>query len=347
MVTLKDVARVAGVSASTVSLVINKKRYVEEETKIKVLKAIKELDYHPNILAKSLQTGKSYIIGLIVSDITNPFFPEIVRGVELRSVNKGYDTFLCNTDYNPKRTAAVVNRLIEKKVDGTIIITLEKDDNLLVKLTSNKIPVVLLDWDKTGPLVSNIKENFTNGLKEAIDHLVKLGHHNITFISGPLKFKTAENRKNTFLALLKEYSGKINKPAIIEEDFKVRGGESAAEKILDLPHLPTAIIASNDLMAIGLIKKLKEKGFKVPDDFSVIGFNDIMLSSFIDPPLTTINVPRYRIGQIAWNLLYALIQSKNKMGTEEIVNTILVVRGTTGKAKEPLIRLRATNKSSS
>ena len=334
MVTLKDVAKIAGVSASTVSLVINKKRFVEEKTKIKILKALKELDYHPNILAKSLQTGRSYIIGLVVSDITNPFYPEVVRGVELRSVNKGYDTFLCNTDYNPKRTNAVVNRLIEKKVDGTIIMTLERDDNLLVKLTSNKIPVVLLDWDKTGPLISNIREDFATGLKGAIDHLVGLGHRDLAFISGPLRFKTSENRKNTFTSLIRDYSGKLNNPVIIEEDFKTSGGESAAEKILGLPHPPTAIIASNDLMAIGLIKKLKEKGYRVPDDFSVIGFNDIMLSSYIDPPLTTINVPRYRIGQIAWNLLYSMIRSKDKIGSEETADTILVVRGSTGKAKK-------------
>ena len=334
MVTLKDVAKVAGVSASTVSLVINKKRFVEQDTKLRVLKAIKDLDYHPNMLAKYLQTGKSYIIGLVVSDITNPFFPEIVRGVELRSVNKGYDTFLCNTDYNPKRTTAVVNRLIEKKVDGAIIMTLERDRNLLEKLTVNKIPVVLFNWERTGQLVSNIKEDFDTGLKEAISHLAGLGHRSIAFISGPLRFTTAQNRKNAFLSILKDYPARIKAPFIIEENFKVDGGESAAEKILSLSEPPTAIIASNDLMAIGTIRKLKEKGYSIPDDFSVVGFNDIMLSSFVDPPLTTINVPRYRMGQIAWNLLYKLISDRDKMGSEQTVDAMLVVRGTTGKVKK-------------
>ncbi len=333
MVTIKDVAERAGVSYTTVSHVINKTRFVEDVTKKRVLAAIKELDYHPNILARSFKTGKSYTIGLIVSDITNPFFPEIIRGVQTEAFNSNYDIFLSNTDYDPKKTSLLVNRLIEKKVDGAIIATLETDLNLASYLASNKIPVVLLDWGITDYLISNIRENYTNGMKQAIKHLLELGHKNIAFIAGPENFKTANNRKEVFISVANRYLDKISNQTIIEENLRISGGEAAADKILSLPKLPTAVITSSDLLAIGFIRRIKERGLIVPDDISVIGFNDIFLATFIEPPLSTIGVPRYQIGQLAWKLMNHFIKSKNKKGREEVVDTNFVVRKTTAKAK--------------
>lgn len=333
MVTITDVAKKAGVSATTVSHVVNKTRFVEKETKKRVLSAIKELDYHPNIIAKSLQTGKTFTIGLIVSDITNPYFPELVRGVELEAIRKGYDIFLCNTDYNLKRTSSLVNRLIEKKMDGAIIMTLETDSSLVSYLSSKKIPMVLLDWGIVDYFISNIKENYNKGIEEAIKYLIKMGHKNIAFISGPLRFKTLKNRKEAIISTMRKFNGNINESLIIEGDLKVSSGEDAADEILNLSDLPTAIISSNDLIAVGVIRKLKERGLKIPEDISVIGFNDIMLASFVEPQLSTIGVPRYMIGQVAWKMLDRLINNKDKMGEEQTIDTYFVVRGTTGKAK--------------
>jgi len=328
---MKDVAEIAGVSYTTVSHVVNKSRFVEEWTKKRVLAAIKELDYHPNILARGFKTGKSYTIGLIVSDITNPFFPEIIRGVEAEAFSSNYDIFLSSTNYDHKKTSMLVNRLIEKKVDGAIVATLEADYSLSSYLASKKIPVVLLDWGITDYLISNIKENYTTGMEQAINHLMELGHKNIAFVAGPENFKTATNRKESFISVSNRYMDKINKPIIIEESLRISGGEAAADKMLGLPSIPTAVITSSDLVAIGFIRRIKEKGLNVPSDISVIGFNDIFLATFIEPPLTTIGVPRYQIGQLAWKLMNNFIKSKNKKGKEEVIDTTLVIRGTTGK----------------
>jgi LacI family transcriptional regulator len=332
LATIKDVAEKSGVSTSTVSHVINNTRFVTEETRLSVLKAIDELNYYRDVRARGLATGKTHIIGLIVSDITNPFFPELIRGAETLATQQGYDVFLCNTDYDPERTSSLVRRLIEKKVDGAIIMTTEMEYALIASLTSKKIPVVLLDWGITDILVSNIKENFHKGIGEAIDHLVQLGHRNIAFISGPLNMKTAKTRRDAFLSLIKKYTSAVEEPIIVEGDWKISGGELAAEKILNTPNHPTAILASNDLMAIGAMRKIKEVGLQIPKDISIIGLDDIFLASVVDPPLTTINLPRYEIGKIAWNMLNYLMQNKDEIGKEEIVDTNLTVRGTTRKA---------------
>jgi LacI family transcriptional regulator len=332
VVTIKDVATRAGVSTSTVSHVLNNTRFVSDETRAKVLAAIQELNYYQNAQAKGLVTGKSRIIGLIVPDITNPFFPELVRGAERNATQQGYDVFLCNTDYDPERTSSLVRRLIEQKVDGAIIMTTEMEYSLVTSLTAKSIPVVLLDWGITDLLVSNIKENFESGIEEASSHLVELGHRNIAFISGPLKLRTAKTRKEAFVSSIKKYVGSVSEPLIIEGDFKIEGGELAMSKILALPDRPTAVLASNDLMAVGAMRKIKEKGLRIPQDISVIGLDDIFMASTVDPPLTTINLPRYEIGETAWRLLLYSIQHKEEMGREETVDTRLVVRGTTGRA---------------
>ena len=336
MITIKDVASKAGVSVSTVSHVINNTRYVSEETLAKVLEAIKVLNYYQNTQAKGLVTGKSHIIGLVVSDITNPFFPELVRGVEKNAIQQGFDVFLFNTDYDPERAALIIKRLIEQKVDGVIIMTTEIEFGLVSKLTLNEIPLVLLDWGITDNLVSNIKEDFTTGIDEAINHLVDLGHRKIAFISGPLKLKTAKTRKEAFLASMSKFQGIVAEPVIIEGDFKIDGGELAAIEILSSTELPTAIVAANDLMAIGAIKGIKNQGLQVPHDISVIGLDDIFIASILDPPLTTINLPRYKIGEMAWNLLHSLMLNKSNEGSEEVIDTRLVVRGTTAMAPAAL-----------
>jgi len=162
---------------------------------------------------------------------------------------------------------------------------------------------------------------------------MELGHKNIAFVAGPENFKTATNRKEAFISVANMYLDKINKPIIIEENLRISGGEAAADKILNLPSLPTAVITSSDLMAIGFIRRIKERGLNVPSDISVIGFNDIYLATFIEPPLTTIGVPRYQIGKLAWKLMNHFIKSKNKKGKEEVVETSLVIRETTAEAK--------------
>lgn len=333
MITIKDVALKAGVSISTVSHVINNTRYVKADTSVKVLNAIKELNYFQNTQARSLVTGKSKIIGLVVSDITNPFFPELIQGVEKSAIQDGFDIFLFNTNYDSERTAIITRRLIEQKVDGVIIMTTEIEYNLVELLTSNGIPVVLLDWGITDQLVSNIKEDFTVGIEEAIKHLVELGHKEIAFISGPLKLKTAITRKDAFIEAMYKYRDVINELLIYEGDFKIEGGEAAVDEMMRNSKLPTAILASNDLMAIGAIKAIKKRGYKVPQDISVIGLDDIFIASNLEPSLTTVNLPRYKIGKTSWKLIRDHVVNNIKDGKEVVIETKLIIRETTSIVK--------------
>jgi len=333
VITIKDVALKAGVSISTVSHVINNTRYVKADTSVKVLNAIKELNYFQNTQARSLVTGKSKIIGLVVSDITNPFFPELIQGVEKSAIQDGFDIFLFNTNYDSERTAIITRRLIEQKVDGVIIMTTEIEYNLVELLTSNGIPVVLLDWGITDQLVSNIKEDFTVGIEEAIKHLVELGHKEIAFISGPLKLKTAITRKDAFIEAMYKYRDVINELLIYEGDFKIEGGEAAVDEMMRNSKLPTAILASNDLMAIGAIKAIKKRGYKVPQDISVIGLDDIFIASNLEPSLTTVNLPRYKIGKTSWKLIRDHVVNNIKDGKEVVIETKLIIRETTSIVK--------------
>ena len=327
-----DVAICAGVSVSTVSHVINKTRFVSEGTRSKVLEAIRDLDYYPNSHAIGLATGCTNMIGVLVSDITNPFLSEIIRSVEKNAVQSGYDIFLCDTNYELSRSSAFGRRFIEQNVDGALIFTTEINNDLIKHLENKKIPIVLLDWGFTNRFVSNIRENFEIGIDQAIKHLIELDHRKFAFIAGPHGLKTADARKEVFINTHNKYLGGLE-PIILESDFTISGGWSVMEKMLKTPKRPSAICASNDLMAIGAMCRLKEEGLRIPEDISIIGIDNIPLTMIVDPPLTSINIPRDEVGQIAWKLLMRFINEKEEQGIEEYVDTWLITRSSTDSAK--------------
>jgi len=334
MANYSDVAKLAQVSPSTVSHVLNKTRFVSPQMTEKVLKAIKELDYRPNLLARGLAIGKTNTIGLIVSDIKNPFFPEVIQGVEELALNEGYYIFLCNTDYNIDKGIKSIRALIQKKVDGIILDSGLADNFFLMKeLLETKIPIAIIDWNESNINADRIILDFKPGIKEAVEYLVCFGHRNIYFISGPKNLSTSIIRKNYFLESIEEHRELAINHKIFYGDFKFEGGVEISRNLLKENILPTAIMCANDLMALGVMKTLKEYNIKIPYDISIIGLDNIQMSELVEPSLTTLEYKKYLIGQTAMQMLINRIMDKDFPTQKKNFTAKLIKRNSTAKVK--------------
>ena len=332
MSSIKDIASEAGVSTATVSHVINKTRFVSEAVRARVLKAIELHDYYPNAHARSLASGSSRILGLVISDIANPFFPELVKSIEAAAFEHGYDVVLSNTNYDAGRAAHYVRRFIERKVAGVALMTSEMDKSLIDELARREVSVVFLDSGETGLHMSNLRVGYAEGIKQAILHLVELGHRNVAFISGLSHLRSAKRRLEAFRQTMREVLPDA-KEQIYQGDFKTEGGRRAAIEILAAAALPTAVVAANDLMAFGAISEFRRAGLNVPLDVSVVGFDDIAFSSLIEPALTTVNLPLGELGRMAVEALLTTLSSPTQHGIELLIPTQLVVRASTAAAR--------------
>ncbi len=326
---IKDIAREAGVSTATVSHVINKTKYVSDPTRDKVEAAIKKFGYHPNAHAQMLALGKSKIIGLLVSDISNPFFPEIIKSVEAAVIAAGYNLFLLNTNYDTARTLEYVQRLIQMKVAGIILMVAEFDEALIKEARRKKTSFVFQDLGFVGEKVSNIILDYAAGIDEAVQHLVSLGHKKIVHIGGAHEIYSAGVRWEAFVEAVKKHLPDEPEPKIYEGDFRFEGGRLAASQILAEKDLPTAVVVANDLMALGAMQEFKAAGLRVPQDISIIGFDDISFSSLSEPALTTVNSPRVEIGRRAVEALMLTVDKPNQQGIEIRIPTSLLKRDST------------------
>ena len=331
---IKDVAREAGVSTATVSHVINKTRHVSDETRERVLRAIEQCDYYPNAHARSLASGRSNTLGLLVSDISNPFFPELVKSIEMAAFERGYDLILSNTNYDAARASHYVQRLIERKVAGVALMTSELDAALIDELARRRVCVVFLDLGNAGHCMNNVVVDYGTGIEEAICHLVALGHREIAFTGGPPHLRSALKRLDAFRASVERHLPAAE-PQIYEGDFKLEGGRRAAREMLrrGQENLPTAIVAANDMMALGLMQEFRANGVEVPCDVSVVGFDDIAFASLVEPPLTTISLPREEVGRCAVEALVASIEHPEQQGQHIDIATRLIVRASTAPAR--------------
>jgi DNA-binding LacI/PurR family transcriptional regulator len=330
---IKEVAARARLSTATVSRTINQSILVRPRTAEKVRRAIRELGYYPNTQARALVSGRSQMFGLIISDIVNPFFPELVKSFEFAAIHRGYEVIIANTDYNSERMGGCVRRMIERKVDGVAIMTSEIDRHLLDELSLRRLPIVFLDVGKIKPLISNIKVDYSKGIGEAVQHIVALGHQRIGFISGPLTLKSARTRRSAFLKCIDACGIGERQRSVVEGNHKIDGGEVAMVQLLSLPKPPTAVLTSNDLTAIGALGAITHAGLRVPDDISVVGFDDIELSQFTQPPLTTIRLSRDELGRKAFDALYETVEGQQRSGHEIKVSTSLVLRKSTAPVK--------------
>jgi len=326
---IKDIAREAGVSTATVSHVINKTKYVSEPTLVKVQRAIEKFDYHPNAHAQMLALGRSKMIGLLVSDIANPFFPEIIKSIEAAVFASGYHLILFNTNYETSRAVQYMQRLIQMKVAGVILMTAEFDAALIKEARQKKTSVVFHDLGVVGEKMSNIVLDYAVGIDEAVQHLVSLGHKKIVHIAGAPEIHSARVRRRAFVDAMKRHLPKSRPPKIFEGDFRFEGGRLAASQMLGEKTLPTAVVVANDLMALGAMQEFKAAGLQIPQDISIVGFDDISFASLSEPALTTICSPRIEIGRRAVEALMLTVDRPQHDGIEIRIPTYLIKRDST------------------
>jgi DNA-binding LacI/PurR family transcriptional regulator len=329
---IKQVANRAGVSPATVSRAINRPQKVDAKTAERIWQVIREFNYVPNGQARALVSGKTRMFGLIISDISNPFFPEVVKSFDQAAIRHNYEVLVANTDYRVDRLESCVAKMVERQVDGLAIMTSELDSRHLAELYRLRKPMVFLDWGEVKPLVSRIAVDYENGVAEAIRHLVSLGHRKIAFISGPLALKSIHVRQSAFFKCLRELHVPQFKQVAMEGNYRVDGGEIVMRGLLAQPDRPTAVLAASDLTAIGALRAITGAGLEVPRDISVVGFDDIELSQYMQPPLTTIRLSRYELGREAFDVLYRTVEGGETIGQEIRINTTLVPRGSTGPA---------------
>jgi DNA-binding LacI/PurR family transcriptional regulator len=329
---IKQVAKKARVSTATVSRIINGSSAVRPKTAQRVRQAIRALNYYPNTHARTLVSGRSRILGLIISDISNPFFPELVKGFEDVALQNNYEVILTNTNYDSTRMASCVQRMLERKAEGVAIMTSEMNRQLIDELSRRGVPIVFLDVGSVRNRISNICVDYAQGIHEAVDHLCALGHRRIGFISGPLSLKSARTRRSSFLECLKQYDLAKEDTLIVEGNHKIDGGELAMYRLLQLKRAPTAVLTSNDLTAFGALRAIHHARLRVPEDISIVGFDDIELSQFTQPPLTTIRLPRTELGRIAFDALFRILRGDSQKGAEYRIETHLVVRSSTSAA---------------
>jgi LacI family transcriptional regulator len=306
--TIYDVAKAAGVSIATVSHVLNDTRFVTDETRSKVLTAIQQLNYRPNSLARAMVRQETRTLGLIVPDNANPFFAELARGIEDHGYAAGYSVLLCNSDRNAAKELAYLEMLISKRVDGVIYMTSDNAKERLRPLQQQEIPVVTFDrqYDDTDTI---LLDNFQGGY-DATKHLTDLGHSRIACISGPDFGTRSNDRVMGYQAALTDAGLQSDPALIMTSDWTFQSGHSQAQVLLDMPDRPTAIFACNDTLAIGVIAAVLERGLAVPNDVSVVGYDNITLSGFSVPPLTTMATPILSIGQRLCQLLFDRINGQ-------------------------------------
>jgi DNA-binding LacI/PurR family transcriptional regulator len=328
--TMREVAKRAGVSPATVSRVLNKTHYISPETKRRVLEVVGQLNYYKNVHARRLATGRSDLFGLVISEIANPYFPEVIRGFQAAAWDRGFDVLLCNTQYDPVRTKSILRKLIESDVRGVAVMTSSIDKSRASELIATGIGVVFCNLTPAEKLVSTISIDYQRGIAQAIEHVVRLGHRRTAVIAGPDNNRTAVTIKDALVAGLKERE--LNPFPLISSNYGIDAGASAVRAILSAPQKPTAIFCGSDLIALGAMSALEEAGVEIPEEISVIGIDDISFAFLARPPLTTIRVPRERVGTTAFEALDKMLKLKRRRGADYYLETELVVRKSTAGA---------------
>lgn len=332
---IREIAKRAKVSTATVSRTINRIPTVDPQLAKRVWKVIDELGYYPNTQARALVSGRSRIFGLVVSEITNPFFPEIVQVFENIAVEHGYEILLTSTVHDPKRMEMSVRRMIERRVDGVAVMTFGMEERLLIEDPKLRdVPLVFVDVGPHAPHVSNILIDYQHGIRQAVQHVAALRHECVAFISGPLHLRSALARKEAFEASMREIGFKIDRDLIIEGDHTIEGGMKVMSKLLSMKRQPTAVLCSNDLTAIGVMHECHEQGIQVPKDLSVVGYDDIRLARYMLPPLTTVRMSQSELARLAFHALLTEVRRKtpSETGAEYVLETSLVLRKSTALA---------------
>lgn len=328
--TIDDVAAAAGVSKATVSRVISGTfTHIRPETRRRVEEAIEALNYRPSAVARSLTSHRTNTVGMLVSDVANPFYGDVIHGVEDEGIAAGYNVLLANTNYDLDRGMALIRSLIDRRADGVLIMSSSGSDAWLRELAQAGMPAVVLDWaGRKSEQVSRIEVDFRPGIAEAAAHLLELGHKRFGHIAGPLTLRTSRDRRDAFLDALAGGGVARDRALVATGPLTIEGGREAWRLLREEARTPTALFCANDLMAIGALSAARSEGLRVPGDLSIIGLDDIWLAPQFDPPLTTVALPRYEIGKLAMRLLLKLLAGAAP--ERQVVVTSLVIRKSTG-----------------
>ncbi len=331
-VNLADVAKSAGVHVSTASRALNPetRSVVSDATVAKVVEAAQRLGYRPHPLARGLRTDRTFTVGIVVPDLENPLFPPLVRGAEGALGGEGYSLLVGNTDNDREHTAAVVSTLVDQRVDGLILATAEIGDELLPALRQEGVTVVLVNREGDDASIPAVVGDDHAGIGLAVDHLVELGHRVVGHVAGPARLSTGVARAAAFRAHTERHG--VDGSVEVAEWFQMEPGYTAAASLLNRRPELTAIVAANDLLALGTCRAVADSGRRVPQDVSVVGYNDMPFVDLIQPPLTTVRVPFREMGALAAKTLLAIF------GGETVTETVrmapeLCVRGSTARAR--------------
>jgi len=329
---IRTIARLANVSIATVSRAINGIPTVNAEMAKRVWEVVEALDFVPNTQARALVSGRSRLFGLLISEITNPFFPELIQGFEDVAIEHGYEILVSSTNYDPKRMSNCIRRMIERKVEGVAVMTFGIEEPLLNQLANRQVPLVFVDIGPDRPGISLLKVDYERGIRQAVAHLTKLGHTKIGFVSGPLRLHSATSRLQAYQGAMRSAGLSARQEWTLEGDHTLEGGVAAMERLIEQKERPTALLCSNDMTAIGVMHTAWRAGLNVPRDLSVVGFDDIHLAAMMMPPLTTIQMSRYDLARAAFGALRGFVEEPEaQAGRQEIViPTELIVRESTG-----------------
>ena len=328
-VTIRDVARLAGISTATVSQAINNPGRVAAKTRRRVIAAAKKLKYYPNLNARNLASRQTRTLGMIVSDIQNPFYSAVIRSFEARARRRGYEVIVSDTNYKPRLMKHATERMLEQNVRGVAIMTSEMSPALFRDIVDRKIAVTFFDLDSVAENISTIKFDYFSGIYQAVEHLHGLGHRRIAFVGGQ-SLKNINARQTAYLKSMQKFG--LEPGPIFLGNQSVEGGLAAGLKIAGLSERPTAVIAMNDLTAFGLTRAFSRSGLRIPQDVSVVGFDRTFLAEYFTPSLTTIDMHADQLGRLAVDCLHKLTSTREPHGEAHLIPLQLVVGESTGPA---------------
>lgn len=329
MVKMSDVAKLANVSTATVSRVLRNPETVKENTRKKVLNVIEQLNYQPNILARHFRRNETNTILVMVPNILNTVFTGIIEGIESEAARNGYRVLLGNTNKSVENEYGLIDLLKQKQTDGMILFSARMDPKTLVNL-SEEYPIVLTTAYIDGLKVPTVSIDNISSSRNAVEHLIKLGHTRIAHISGPLEFSGSRDRYKGYQQALLQNDFKIDSMLVQEGDFTLESGYNLMLKFIAMEHPPTAVFTANDEMAMGVVKAAKDHGLKVPEDLAVVGFDNISFSAIFEPALTTIAQPLFKMGQVSMQLLLQQIQGVQVSKIQHILESELIIRDSCG-----------------
>ncbi|HEY1679152.1 MAG TPA: LacI family DNA-binding transcriptional regulator [Candidatus Sulfotelmatobacter sp.] len=329
-VTIRDVAKAAQVSTATVSNVLNQTGKVGRETRRLVLSTVRKLGYIRDVHARHLASHDRRTLGIIVSDIENPFFPEVIKSFETRARELGYDAILSDTNYDTQRTREAAERMMEHKVRGVAIMTSEISPRLVAEMARRRIAVTFLDLAPVRGLTSNLRIDYPSGIEQIVNYLHQNGHRKIAFVAGRPGLKSNAVRLQAYEKAMRGLG--LEPGPVLPGNLRFEGGLAAGAAIAQLSPRPTAVMAVNDLTAVGVIKGLLNAGCRVPEDISVTGFDKTRLAEYCNPSLTTVDIHRETLGRLAADALHELSSTVSPQGKEYQIGSELVIGNSSGPA---------------